>query len=229
MTVHRRRYCRTWAKTGCLACGIVMQGTVHVLELCQLAASQLLHCAACRPPLPQDRVVLMTGELAPVKAACALVLHIIHDIQGRDRESAVPAPLDLGQDRDSLEITQRLLIPATAGGLVIGRGGGHIKVCICVMLGSPFVLFTRAECHADYVEPPSRDNGTDRHQLHTYIGGAPEQTHVCSNSAQIARTLAAVFAQCARHCHILAPSKPMSQACSCLTRTLCTAHMALRM
>ncbi|KAG5185231.1 hypothetical protein JKP88DRAFT_289334 [Tribonema minus] len=77
-------------------------------------------------PGTQDRVVLVTGDLPRVKAACALVLHTVHE-QGRDRDCGVPAPLDIGTERDALEVTQRLLIPASAGGLVIGRGGSNIK------------------------------------------------------------------------------------------------------
>jgi KH domain len=45
----------------------------------------------------------------------------------RDRESDLPATAELSAEFSSLEVMQRLLIPASAGGLVIGRAGSHIR------------------------------------------------------------------------------------------------------
>jgi KH domain len=45
----------------------------------------------------------------------------------RDRESDTPASAELSPEFSALEIVQRLLIPASAGGLVIGRSGTHIR------------------------------------------------------------------------------------------------------
>ncbi|CAM9156000.1 unnamed protein product [Choristocarpus tenellus] len=76
-------------------------------------------------PGTQDRVVLVAGDTKAVKMACALILHTVHQVD-RDKDVDAPAPLELGEDT-TLEITQRLLIPSAAGGLIIGRGGANIK------------------------------------------------------------------------------------------------------
>jgi KH domain len=45
----------------------------------------------------------------------------------RDRESDTPASAELSPEFSAIEVVQRLLIPASAGGLVIGRSGAHIR------------------------------------------------------------------------------------------------------
>ncbi|KAG5190762.1 hypothetical protein JKP88DRAFT_251982 [Tribonema minus] len=96
--------------------------TIQSLQA-QTGALVNVSSSACLPGI-LDRVVLISGDAAPVKMAVALVLHTVHD-HARDRDATEPAPLAIAAALNEQEITQRLLIPAAAGGLVIGwRGSG---------------------------------------------------------------------------------------------------------
>ncbi|CAM9417043.1 unnamed protein product [Pylaiella littoralis] len=95
----------------------------------QLKASCMVRIATSGMYYPgtMERAVLVAGELAGVKKACGLILHTLHV---PDNNESGCAKLVGPEKADTTDVTQRMLIPLTAGGLVIGRKGANITALL---------------------------------------------------------------------------------------------------
>ncbi|CAM9915833.1 unnamed protein product, partial [Scytosiphon promiscuus] len=78
-------------------------------------------------PGTMERAVLVAGDVEGVKKACSLILHTLHV---PDNNESGCAKLVSQEKADTVEVTQRMLIPLTAGGLVIGRKGANITALL---------------------------------------------------------------------------------------------------
>ncbi|CAM9357621.1 unnamed protein product [Ectocarpus sp. 12 AP-2014] len=109
----------------------------------QLKASCMVRIATSGMYYPgtMERAVLVAGETEGVKQACGLILHTLHV---PDNNESGCAKLVSQEKAEAIEVTQRLLIPLTAGGLVIGRRGANIAALLAAS-GAKVTLGQKAD------------------------------------------------------------------------------------